>query len=49
LNTAFGDYCEPVDFGSLGETVKARLVAKQGDADEEAAFVMNTEKFTMPT
>jgi hypothetical protein len=46
LNTVFGEYCEPVNFGSLGETVKARLVcvAKLDDANPET-FAIDPENF----
>jgi hypothetical protein len=47
LDTVFGDWCEPVDFKSLGETVKARLVGKQHDADEDedTTFVIDPSSF----
>jgi hypothetical protein len=48
LNTEFGDWCEPRDFDSLGDTVKVKLVAKQLDADEEKTFAIDTQKFMMP-
>jgi hypothetical protein len=48
MNTVFGEWCEPVDFDSLGDTVKAKLVTKQLDADEETTFAIDTQKFMMP-
>jgi hypothetical protein len=46
FNMTFGDYCDPVDFVSLGETVKVRLVcvAKHDDAEPET-FAINPENF----
>jgi hypothetical protein len=50
MNTEFGEWCKPLDFDSLGDKVKAKLVTKQLDAneDEETTFAIDTQKFMMP-
>jgi hypothetical protein len=50
LNTEYGEWCAPVGFDSLGETVKAKLVVKQQDEDNTFAIdPSNFNKFQAPS
>jgi hypothetical protein len=44
FNMVFGEWCAPIGFDGLGESVKVKLVAKQHDANAEN-FAIEPENF----